>query len=62
MTSSDVSDVDRIVFLKLQEILEKFEFFPIKCRIQRAQEIFKMNMAGNATSRSKNAKEMKMKV
>ena len=26
-------------FLK-QEILEKFEFFPIKCRIQRASAIF----------------------
>ena len=26
----------------MQEILEKFEFFPIKCRIQRALEISKI--------------------
>ncbi len=25
----------------LQAILEKFEFFPIKCRVQRAMELFK---------------------
>ena len=25
----------------LQAILEKFEFFPIKCRVQRALELFK---------------------
>jgi hypothetical protein len=25
-----------------QEILEKFEFFPIKCRIQRALEVFEL--------------------
>ncbi len=25
----------------LQEILRKFEFFPIKCRIQRATEVFR---------------------
>ena len=25
----------------LQAILEKFEFFPIKCRVQRALEVFK---------------------
>jgi hypothetical protein len=30
-----------IALLKWQEILEKFEFFPIKCRVQRALEIFK---------------------
>jgi hypothetical protein len=27
----------------VQEILEKFEFFPIKCRIQRAAALFQMN-------------------
>ena len=27
----------------MQEILEKFEFFPIKCRIQRAAALFQMN-------------------
>ena len=26
-----------------QEIMEKFEFFPIKCRVQRATEVFKRN-------------------
>jgi hypothetical protein len=23
-----------------QDVLEKFEFFPVKCRIQRASEVF----------------------
>ncbi len=27
---------------KMQEILEKFEFFPIKCRVQRSKDIFKI--------------------
>ena len=31
----------------LQDILEKFEFFPIKCRIQRALEIFQMRRSSN---------------
>ena len=26
----------------VQDILEKFEFFPVKCRIQRAMETFQM--------------------
>ena len=25
----------------MQNVLEKFEFFPIKCRVQRSQEMFK---------------------
>jgi hypothetical protein len=29
----------------MQAILEKFEFFPIKCRSQRAFEIFKMKQS-----------------
>jgi hypothetical protein len=29
----------------LQEVLEMFEFFPIKCRIQRALEVFQANRA-----------------
>ena len=33
----------RISYFQLQEIMEKFEFFPIKCRVQRATEIFKRN-------------------
>ncbi len=31
---------DFIVTTILQNILEKFEFFPIKCRVQRSLEIF----------------------
>ena len=27
-----------------QALLEKFEFFPVKCRVQRALEIFQMNL------------------
>jgi hypothetical protein len=27
----------------LQNILEKFEFFPIKCHLQRSQDIFKIS-------------------
>ena len=30
------------LILRSQDILEKFEFFPIKCRIQRAIETFKI--------------------
>jgi hypothetical protein len=30
-----------------QEILEKFEFFPIKCRIQRASELYKKGLEIN---------------
>ena len=29
-----------IFWLSKQEILEKFEFLPIKCKIQRAEELF----------------------
>jgi hypothetical protein len=32
-----------VTSLSLQEILEKFEFFPIKCRIQRAMEVFEIS-------------------
>ena len=28
--------------LSVQEILEKFEFFPVKCRVQRALEIYQI--------------------
>jgi hypothetical protein len=38
--------------VKLQEILEKFEFFPIKCRVQRAMEVFEMRQQSKNTSRS----------
>jgi uncharacterized Fe-S radical SAM superfamily protein PflX len=29
-----------LLYLLSQKILEKFEFFPIRCRVQRAKEIF----------------------
>ena len=35
-----------LVILRWQDILEKFEFFPIKCRVQRAFEIFKAQQEG----------------
>ena len=34
----------RLHTIPLQNILEKFEFFPIKCRVQRSLEIFKKNL------------------
>ena len=33
----------------LQQILEKFEFFPIKCRVQRSLDIFKIAQENIAT-------------
>jgi hypothetical protein len=30
--------------LASQALLEKFEFFPVKCRVQRALEIFQLNV------------------
>jgi hypothetical protein len=51
----------KLMCLELQDILEKFEFFPIKCRIQRALEIFKMSRDGEA-NKSSIATRMKMKV
>ena len=35
-----------LLLLLLQAILEKFEFFPVKCRVQRALEISRMYMEG----------------
>jgi hypothetical protein len=31
----------KVILFTTQEILRKFEFFPIKCRIQRAEEVFR---------------------
>jgi hypothetical protein len=42
------------LMMQSQEILEKFEFFPIKCRIQRALELFEMAMD---PSKKKNAEQ-----
>ena len=50
------------MFFQLQEILEKFEFFPIKCRIQRALEIFQIGGKGKETDKSSSSTQMKMKV
>jgi hypothetical protein len=46
-----------------QETLEKFEFFPIKCRIQRAMEIFQLvKKAEGKKLDSSTQQPMKMKV
>jgi hypothetical protein len=50
------------MFFQLQEILEKFEFFPVKCRIQRALEVFQMSGKGKENSKSSSSTQMKMKV
>ena len=36
----------------MQEILDKFEFFPVKCRVQRAQEIAQLEQEKKKTSSS----------
>ena len=46
----------------LQDILEKFEFFPIKCRIQRALEIFQIRKDLVSGSMLNNDKQGKTKV
>ena len=43
--------------LSPQELLEKFEFFPLKCHVQRSLEIFKLN-----NNKRKNYKKLKSKV
>ena len=35
----------------MQNVLEKFEFFPIKCRVQRSLENFKRTWKGNQTTK-----------
>jgi hypothetical protein len=42
--------------MPVQDILEKFEFFPVKCRIQRAMETFQL------TRDKTTEREFKMKV
>ncbi len=42
-------DQKLIVILIWQDILEKFEYFPIKCRVQRAFEIFKARQERSAS-------------
>jgi hypothetical protein len=41
----------------MQELLEKFEFFPLKCHVQRALETFKINQG-----RRDRPPKLKMKV
>ncbi len=36
-----------LVYSRWQEILEKFEYFPIKCLIQRASEMYKKGLEMN---------------
>ncbi len=37
---SHIANADVVLPFILQDVLEKFEFFPVKCRIQRAAEMF----------------------
>ncbi len=48
--------------LSLQEILEKFEFFPIKCRIQRALEVFELSQQGDKQGGVPGGKKFRTKV
>jgi hypothetical protein len=34
--------IDYLYGVLMQSILEKFEFFPIKCRVQRSKDVFKI--------------------
>jgi hypothetical protein len=46
----------------LQAILEKFEFFPIKCRVQRSLDVFKMAQLNRNEDGSFRTKSFKIKV
>jgi hypothetical protein len=46
--------------MSAQEVLDKLEFFPIKCRIQRAADSFQRCMAEREVSG--NCRELKKKV
>ncbi len=39
----------------MQSVLEKFEFFPIKCRVQRSCENFNRTWKGNPASKEPKA-------
>jgi hypothetical protein len=45
-----------------QDILEKFEFFPVKCRIQRAQEIAQVRRELEESEQSKTENSFRIKV
>jgi hypothetical protein len=45
-----------------QDILEKFEFFPVKCRIQRAQEIAQVRRELEESEQSKTENPFRIKV
>ncbi len=45
-----------------QEILEKFEFFPIKCRIQRASEIYQGVLKKKRAEQDNQPEQLKIKV
>ena len=49
-------------FLNGQEILEKFEFFPIKCKIQRAAEQFKFGIPKSTSNCDHESSQIKSKV
>ena len=40
MRLSNTNEFDNVIY---QDILEKFEFFPIKCRVQRVIETLQIN-------------------
>ncbi len=46
----------------LQEVLEKFEFFPIKCRILRAAERYGQYLAEETGDAGKERRKLKIKV
>jgi hypothetical protein len=45
-----------------QDVLEKFEFFPIKCRIQRANEIYQGVLKNKREEQDKLTEPLKIKV
>ena len=47
--------------LNVQELLEKFEFFPIKCRIQRAMEMMRIGQEHTAAKGGKAGSPFKIK-
>jgi hypothetical protein len=54
--------VSKIKFLCLQSVLEKFEFFPIKCRTQRAFEVNQMKRDAQEAKTRKKGSSFKIKV
>ncbi len=49
-------------FYILQDVLEKFEFFPVKCRIQRAAEMYAKVVERRHTDKHRDGRPLKAKV